>query len=110
MPIFDMTAQIDGARRGLMLFVIGFAVAVSLFGSGVLLGWYLHTPKVTQKDLNKEAEIAGEYEAKRGGDKAKADQQKGKAAAASTKVIYRNCSLEPDDLQNLMDAFTRGGK
>lgn len=103
--MFEIIEQADAARRQLMLVVAGIIVACLLFGGGTLLGWYLHTPKVTQDDLNEEAKIADQYQKKRGDDKAKGDAQNSKAASGATKIIYRNCSLEPDDLQNLRDAF-----
>lgn len=104
--MFEIIEQADAERKSLMLIVAGIIVACLLFGGGTLFGWYLHTPKVTQDDLNEEAKIAGQYQEKRGDDKAKGDGQNNKAAAGATKIIYRSCALESDDLQNLRDAFS----
>ena len=82
-------------------------VACAIFGVGMLFGYHLATPDASNSVLAEESDAAKQYADKRAADKAKGDEQKGKAATSQTKVSYRNCNLDDEDYQNLIDAFRR---
>lgn len=74
---------------------------------GIMIGWHIGKPVVDQNKLNNETKIGKQYADKRDADKEKGDEQTGKAASSSTKVVYKNCSLDDEDFTNLTEAFKR---
>lgn len=72
---------------------------------GIIIGWVIHTPKVTQDDLNIEAKYAKKYADQRAKDEADAKKIMDKSSKASVKILYRNCLLDAEDFENMKEAF-----